>query len=59
MIRPSTVTFRERIELLLVEEINKNSKVLKEPETFLPKFIEDLSLRIVELAQDEIRYGRR
>ncbi len=47
---------RERIELVIVEEINHTN--LKEPENYLPKFIQTLTDRLNELFADELRYRR-
>ncbi len=52
---------KDLIVMLLVEEINKVGfkRMEEEPENVLPKFVDDLSNRIVEVILDEIAFGRR
>lgn len=52
---------RERITMLLVEEINRVGfkKMEEEPENTVPKFIEDLASELTELVLDEISFGRK
>jgi hypothetical protein len=49
-------TLRDRIELLLVEELNKNSSLLKEPERYIPVFIQAVTQRLLEMMADELTY---
>ncbi len=50
---------KERVTMLLVEEMNKAPQLLTEPENAVPKFLEDVSSKIVELVLDEISFRRK
>lgn len=52
--------FRDLIEMVLVEEINRtNFDMLRsEPENVLPKFINEVANRLAEVCQDEIAFRR-
>ena len=50
---------KERVMMLLVEEINKSPNLMKEPENVLPKFLEDVSNKLSELVLDEISFRRK
>ena len=50
---------KERVLLLLIEEINKTPNLTKEPENIMPKFLEDVSNRLTELCLDEISFQRK
>jgi hypothetical protein len=50
-------SLRERIELALVEEMNKVQ--LSEPQNSVPAFIERASARLEEICRDEAKYGNR
>lgn len=55
----STTAIRERVEKVIVEEINVTNLIAqREPENYIPKFIQTLTERITEIIQDELRYGR-
>lgn len=49
---------RERIEMALVEEINRNALMAQEPEKFLPVFIQTATDKLLEIMQDELTYRR-
>jgi hypothetical protein len=53
--------FRDLIEIVLVEEINRtNFDMLKsEPENVLPKFIEQVANRVSEICLDELAFRRK
>ncbi len=50
---------KERIMLLLIEEMNKSPQMLSEPENAVPKFLEDVSNKLAELVLDEISFRRK
>ncbi len=50
---------RERIMMLLVEEMNHVPNLLDEPENAVPKFLEDVSNKLSELVIDEISFRRK
>ncbi len=50
---------KERVMMLLVEEMNKSPQLLTEPENAVPKFLEDVSNKVVELVLDEISFRRK
>jgi len=53
-------SIRDRIEQVIVEEINVTNLIAqREPEVYLPRFIQMLSTRLDELFQDEMRYGKK
>lgn len=47
----TSITLKERIELILREEVNKCSDI--------EMFVEECTLRMTELIQDEKKYGRQ
>ena len=49
---------RDRIEMLVVEELNASPKLLKEPENYIPKFIQTLTDRLYEMVCDELQYRK-
>lgn len=49
---------RERIEMALVEEVNRNALMAQEPEKFLPVFIQNATNKLLEIMQDEFTYRR-
>lgn len=48
---------QDRIRLAIIEEMNVFS--LQEPENYIPKFIERLSLKLTEITLDEITFRKR
>ena len=50
---------RERVMMLLVEEINRTPNLMKEPENYITKFLEDVSAKLTELCLDEISFQRK
>ena len=52
-------TIRERIEMVIVEEINVTNLIAQgEPENYIPRFIQTLSDRLYELMCDELKYRK-
>lgn len=49
---------KDRIQLAIVEEINSIS-LLKEPENYLPNFINKLTEKLTEITLDEIEFRKR
>lgn len=54
----SKTAIKDRVEQAIVEEINTNLTANKEPENYLPIFIQQLTNRLTEIIQDEIKYGK-
>lgn len=55
----SKTALKERIEMLVVEEINVTNLIAQaEPENWVPKFVQNLTNRIHEILLDELRYGK-
>lgn len=50
---------KERVMLLLIEEINKQPNLMKEPENAIPKFLDEVSNKLSELVLDEISFRRK
>jgi len=50
---------KERVTMLLIDEINKMPNLLQEPENILPKFIKDVSDKLTEICLDEISFRRK
>lgn len=55
----STEEIKERVELAIVEAINKRSQLVNEPENLIPAFIQNLTNTITEIVLDEIEFRRR
>lgn len=55
----STEEIKERVELAIVEAINKRSELVNEPENLIPVFIQNLTNTITEIVLDEIEFRRR
>ncbi len=52
-------SIRERIELVIVEEINVTNLIAQnEPENWIPRFIQTLTDRLTEIVADERKYGK-
>ncbi len=50
---------RDRVEKVIVEEINITNLIAqREPENYIPKFVQNLTERITEIIQDEVKYGK-
>ncbi len=55
----SQSAIRDRVERVIVEEINITNLIAqREPENYIPKFVQTLADRITEIIQDEIHYSR-
>lgn len=49
---------RERIRMMLVENLNNLPDILKEPENQFPEFLEKLTNHLHEIIVDEIAFRR-
>jgi len=54
----SPEAIKERIQMAIVEEI-QSINLLKEPENYIPKFIDILTNKLTEITLDEIEFRRR
>ena len=55
----SKTAIRDRVEQAIVEEVNVTNLIAqREPENYIPKFIQTLTDRITEIIQDEVKYGK-
>lgn len=58
MRQPSQI--RERVEAAIIEEIQATNLIAqREPENYIPRFIQTLTDKLTELVLDEISFGRR
>lgn len=58
MRQPSQI--RERVEAAIIEEIQATNLILqREPENYIPRFIQTLTDKLTELVLDEIQFGRK
>ena len=48
----------DRIQMAIVEQLNANPQIFKEPENAVPVFIEKLTQQLTELVLDEVTYRR-
>lgn len=49
---------KERIQFAIIEEI-QSTNLLQEPESYLSKFIENLTDKLTEITLDEITFRKR
>lgn len=51
---------RERIQLAVIEEIQATNLISqREPENYIPKFIDNLTQKLTEITLDEITFRKR